>query len=232
MERVSLGAPLLIVEDDDSILNLLSTALGAEGYRTICCRSLAESSQALAHNSYAMILLDLSLPDGDGAIWLQNFRRANQTPVIVLSARLAESDKVTALNYGADDYVSKPFGMPELLARVNANLRRAVALPGVSTFLQFGEIKVDLLAGTVYRSGEPIHLTAKEWAVLEMLARSPGKLIRQRELLTSVWGPEFADDNHYLRIIMSKLRAKLEAVPAMPTYLITEPGIGYRLNTP
>lgn len=221
---------ILVVEDDPHIRQLLDTALRAEGYEVITQTHLSLATQAVLDFAPHLVLLDLTLPDGDGMDWIEWVRARSELPILVLSARLDESEKVRALNKGADDYVSKPFGIHEMLARVRVALRRLTAKTQASKRVAFGRIAMNLDLGTVTRDEQIIKLTAKELEVLTVLARSPGKLIRHRELLQHVWGPEFVDDTHYLRILMSKLRVKLEEIPSSPRYLLTEPGIGYRLN--
>ncbi|HEY1057998.1 MAG TPA: response regulator transcription factor [Limnobacter sp.] len=231
---MSLKPRILVVEDDTHIAQLLQTALGVEGYDVAVFGKLAALNAALPDPAASLILLDLGLPDGDGLDWLHRQRQLTSASVMVLSAREAEIDKVTALDMGADDYIAKPFGVNELLARVRANLRRQGGaqnpLPG--PVLVAGDLSIDVEHEAVYRAGEKIHLTAKELKTLMILARAPGKLVKQRELLQTVWGPEYLDDTHYLRILMSKLRAKLEENPSEPKLLLTEPGLGYRLQLP
>ncbi|WP_306173627.1 response regulator [Limnobacter humi] len=231
---MNLRPRILVVEDDTHIARLLQTALGVEGYEVILFGTLAAVNAALPDPSASLILLDLGLPDGDGLDWLRRQRNGTSAGVIVLSARGAEDDKVTALDLGADDYIGKPFGVNELLARVRANLRRQGGVQNLATAttLATGDLVIDVEHEAVYRAGEKIHLTAKELKTLMILARAPGKLVKQRELLQTVWGPEYLDDTHYLRILMSKLRAKLEENPSEPRLLLTEPGLGYRLQLP
>lgn len=221
---------VLLVEDDEAIAGLIERALMVEGYRVACETTLAGAWMALGRQSPGLVLLDLNLPDGDGIEWLSRFRVAHSAPVIVLSARSQEHDKVNALNNGADDYLCKPFGLPELLARLRATLRRYQPHASAGGKLFCDSVVIDLQQGLITRDGQKVHLTAKEFQVLYVLASSPGKLVRQRELLQSVWGPEYVNDTHYLRILMSKLRVKLERNPSEPVMLLTEPGVGYRLN--
>jgi two-component system KDP operon response regulator KdpE len=221
---------ILVVEDDPHISQLLETSLKAEGYEVDCQNLLSRANQSVLSRPPDLVLSDLTLPDGDGIDWIQWVRERNQTPILVLSARLDEAEKVKALNFGADDYVSKPFGIQEMLARVRATLRRLSGKTDDEQCVEFGDVVVNLESGTITREGNVIKLTAKELEVLMVLARAPGKLIRHRELLLTVWGPEYVDDTHYLRILMSKLRIKLEKIPSAPKHLLTEPGIGYRLH--
>lgn len=221
---------ILVVEDDPHICQLLETSLKAEGYEVDCQGMLNGAQNSFMTNQPHLVLLDLTLPDGDGIDWIKWLRDKSEVPVLVLSARLDETEKVKALNFGADDYVSKPFGIQEMLARVRATLRRLSGKTENIQRVEFGDVVVDLDSGTITREGQIVKLTAKELEVLIVLARAPGKLIRHRELLLAVWGPEYVDDTHYLRILMSKLRIKLEKTPSAPKHLLTEPGIGYRLH--
>lgn len=221
---------ILVVEDDPHICQLLDTSLKAEGYEVDCQATLLGANRSFLSCPPNLVLLDLSLPDGDGIDWIKWVRERSQLPILVLSARLDETEKVKALNFGADDYVSKPFGIQEMLARVRATLRRLSGKTENSRRVEFGDVIFDLDSGSITCAGQPVKLTAKELEVLMVLAKAPGKLIRHRELLLTVWGPEFIDDTHYLRILMSKLRIKLEKIPSAPKHLLTEPGIGYRLH--
>ena len=175
-----------------------------------------------------VIVLDLGLPDGDGVSLVRDVRGWSSVPIIVLSARIDETDKVTALDAGADDYLVKPFGVAELLARVRASLRRRAHGAGESPIARFGEVSVDLSNRRVTRNGADIHLTQIEFRLLAALLAHPGKVLTHRQLLRDVWGPTFVEHNHYLRIYMGHLRQKLEADPAQPRYLLTETGVGYR----
>ena len=191
----------------------------------------AREGETLAGNRRVdLILVDLGLPDGDGTMLIRRLRTWTQRPVIVLSARSLESQKVEALDAGADDYVSKPFGVAELHARLRVALRRAArSAQAGQAVLALGEVTIDLAAKAVVRQGERVKLTATQWRLLEVLARHAGALVTSRQLLREVWGPAHGEQGHYLRIYVRQLRQRLELDPARPRYLITETGIGYRL---
>ena len=175
------------------------------------------------------MVLDLGLPDGDGLDFIRGLRAWSQVPIIVLSARTTESDKIAALDAGADDYLVKPFGTGELLARVRAQLRRHPrADADVPSMLEFGDVRIDLVRRTVERAGAPVHLTPIEYRLLTHLAAHPNRVLTHPQLLKAVWGPSHSEDTHYVRIYMGHLRAKLEADPSQPQHLITELGVGYR----
>jgi two-component system, OmpR family, KDP operon response regulator KdpE len=187
--------------------------------------------RAIENEKPDVIVLDLGLPDLDGTVVLDRLRRWSSTPVIVLSARTDPADKVRALDAGADDYVTKPFGMDELLARLRAAVRRAAAAPGgESAIVENGTFSIDLAAKKVRRGGVEVHLTPTEWGLLEVLVRNPGKLISKRQLLREVWGEGYDANTHYLRVYFAQLRRKLEPEPSRPRHLITEPGMGYRFE--
>ncbi len=175
-------------------------------------------------------MLDLGLPDMDGVEFIRDLRAWSAMPVIVLSARANEMDKVAALDAGADDYLTKPFGVGELLARVRVALRRVASGPDGDAVVEFGDVRVDLGNRLVLRAGETVHLTVLEYRLLSVLARNVGKVITHRQLLRDVWGPSHVEQSHYLRIYMAQLRHKLEADPARPRHLLTETGVGYRLS--
>jgi two-component system KDP operon response regulator KdpE len=223
------GPQILLVEDDADIRQFVRAALEGEGYRVTeavnCERGLIEAGQRRPD----LVLLDLGLPDRDGASFIRTFREWSARPVVVLSARADEAQKVAALDAGADDYLTKPFGVAEMLARVRAALRRAVRTPDAeASVVRFGDVVVDLDRRTVERAGAPVHVTPVEFRLLAMLVRHPGRLLTHRRLLNEVWGPSHAEDVHYLRVHMGHLRRKLEAVPARPRHLVTETGVGYR----
>lgn len=220
------NAPLiLIVEDDAAILQLLVTSLEAAGYRVAQAVNLAEALIEAQSRQPELILLDLGLPDGDGLTLIPRLREFTQSPIVVLSARGREEDRVAALDLGADDFVPKPFSAPELHARIRAALRRSRQLE--STF-EFGDVVVDFSGGTVRRAGADVHLTPTEFKLLATLISGRGKVLTQRHLLNAVWGPQLLDQAQYLRVYMKQLRQKLEPNPALPRYLKTETGIGYR----
>jgi len=226
-----MAANILIVEDEKQIRRFLRTALESEGCRVFeaedCERGLIEAGTRKPD----LVILDLGLPDRDGVEFVRDLRGWAELPVLVLSARGDESDKVAALDAGADDYLTKPFGMAELLARVRVLLRRqARSGPGASPELSFGGVQVDLSRRQVLRDGEPVHLTPIEYRLLACLLANAGKVVTQRHLLREVWGPSFVESGHYLRIYVGRLRQKLEADPARPCHLLTETGVGYRFQ--
>jgi two-component system KDP operon response regulator KdpE len=226
------GTPLqvLVVEDEAPIRRLLCTTLQAEGYAVLEATSAAEGETLAANRRVDLYLIDLGLPDRDGCELIRSLRRWTSRPIVVLSARSQEQQKVDALDAGADDYLSKPFGVAELHARLRVALRHAArsALGGESV-LRLGDVRIDLAAKSVTRAGEPVHLTATQWRLLEVLAQQAGRVVTARQLLREVWGPGHAEQGHYLRIYVRQLRQKLEAEPARPVYLRTDTGIGYRL---
>jgi two-component system KDP operon response regulator KdpE len=224
---------VLVIDDEPQILRALRINLRVRHYEVDTAATGAQALQAAARHPPDLVILDLGLPDLDGVEVIDGLRGWTQAPIIVLSGRADSTDKVVALDAGADDYVTKPFGMEELLARMRAVVRRAVpetAEPRV----QLGDLVVDLAAKRVTRDAAAeadqadIRLTPTEWHLLEVLLRNPGKLISQRQLLTEVWGPGYADAAGNLRLYMAQLRRKLEPDPARPRWLLTEPGMGYR----
>ena len=222
-------ASILIVEDEPEIRRFVSLTLQREGYVVHEAGRLDRGLIEAGTRRPEMIVLDLGLPDGDGVELIRELRTWSDVPVLVLSARTGEADKVEALNAGADDYLVKPFGVNELLARVKAQLRRRAAVPRLGhTTLQFGDVSVDLMRRTVERGGENLHVTPIEYRLLTHLASHPHSVLTHRQLLQAVWGPNHAEDTHYLRVYMGQLRKKVEQDPAKPRHLITETGIGYR----
>ncbi|GGF39603.1 putative transcriptional regulatory protein KdpE [Williamsia phyllosphaerae] len=221
---------VLVVDDEPQILRALRINLKARGFEVTTASTGAGALRAAAQTNPQVVVLDLGLPDIDGFEVLSGLRGWTTVPVIVLSARTDAADKVQALDAGADDYVTKPFGMEELLARLRAAVRRASApTPGLEEpVVDAGSFVVDLRAKRVRRDGTDVHLTPTEWGVLEMLVRNEGKLVGQRELLHEVWGPSYDSQTHYLRVYLAGLRRKLESDPAHPTHLLTEAGMGYR----
>jgi two-component system KDP operon response regulator KdpE len=220
---------LLLVDDEANFLRALGTSLRARGYQVDLAATGEEGLDLAAANPPDVVLLDLGLPGMDGLQVLQKLREHSRVPVIVLSARHNESSKVAALDLGADDYVTKPFGMDELLARLRAALRRGTVADetaGVST----ADFSVDLVAKQVHSSKGEIRLTPTQWHLVEILVRNAGRLVSQRELLEQVWGPTYSEQTHYLRIFMAQIRRKLEPEPSRPRYFITEPGMGYRFE--
>jgi two-component system KDP operon response regulator KdpE len=220
---------VLVVDDEVQIRRALTTNLRARGFEVDEAATGEEALQIAARSRPDLVILDLGLPGIDGIDVVHGLRGWTDLPILVLSAREDEAAKVAALDAGADDYVTKPFGMDELLARVRAGLRRATPAdeePMVSTH----DFVVDLAAKQVTRGGEPVHLTPTEWQVVEVLVRNPGKLISQRQLLQEVWGPQYGSETNYLRLSLAQVRRKLEPEPSRPRYFLTEPGMGYRFN--
>ena len=219
---------ILIVEDEKEIRRFVRSALENEGWRVFDADTLQRGLIEAGTRKPDLIILDLGLPDGDGLDFIRDLRQWSSIPVIVLSARAEESDKVLALDAGADDYLSKPFGVAELLARVRVSLRRHAQQNQESPLIQFSDIEVDLINRRVTRAGEDLHLTPIEFRLLTELIANAGKVLTQRQLLSSVWGPNYVEHSHYLRIYMGHLRQKLELDPARPRHFLTETGIGYR----
>ncbi|MCD2155676.1 response regulator [Rhodococcus cerastii] len=220
---------ILVVDDEPQILRALRINLTVRGYDVVTASTGAGALRAAAERPPDVVILDLGLPDMDGTEVLAGLRGWCTAPVIVLSARTDSADKVEALDAGADDYVTKPFGMDELLARVRAAARRGTSAADTSEpSVETASFTVDLAAKTVSRRGEQVHLTPTEWGMLEMLVRNRGKLVGQKELLREVWGPAYDTETHYLRVYLAQLRRKLEDDPANPKHLITEAGMGYR----
>ena len=221
---------VLVVEDEAPIRRFLVTTLEAEGYVAFEAATAREGEALAGNRRIDLFLVDLGLPDRDGLELIRQLRTWTHRPIIVLSARAAERQKVEALDAGADDYLAKPFGVAELHARLRVALRHAAqtSQDGASS-LRFGEVALDLRAKSVQRGDEPVHLTATQWRLLEVLARHAGRVVTSQQLLREVWGPGHAEQGHYLRIYVRQLRQKLEAEPARPAHLLTETGIGYRL---
>ncbi len=220
---------ILIVEDEAEIRRVVRLILQSEGYEVHEAESLQRGLIEAGTRRPDLLLLDLGLPDGDGIDLIRHLRGWSVAPVIVLSARSGESDKVAALDAGADDYLVKPFGAGELLARVRAQLRRhQQQTPAGDTTIRFGEVCIDLVHRRVERGGQELHLTPIEYKLLTHLATQPDRVITHQQLLKAVWGPGHAEDTHYVRVHMANLRKKVEANPSMPVHLLTEAGIGYR----
>ncbi|WP_415853492.1 response regulator [Sinomonas sp. G460-2] len=220
---------VLVVDDEPQLLRALQINLRAEGYTVAVAANGTDALHLAASNPPDVLVLDLGLPDMDGAEVIRGIRGWSDMPIVVLSARHGSTDKVEALDAGADDYVTKPFGLDELLARLRAVERRSAhASPG--GVIEVGDLRIDLGAATVTRDGERVHLTPREWGVLQMLVANRGKLITQRQLLQTVWGPAYGEETQYLRVYMAQLRRKLETDPAHPKHLITEAGQGYRFE--
>ncbi len=224
------AARILVVDDEPQVLRGLSAALSAAGYEPATAATVAEAIDAAALRPPDAVVLDLRLPDGSGVDVCRRLREWTQVPIVVVSAVDEETEKVAALDAGADDYVTKPYAVGELLARLRAALRRGAAPAGESPAVRFGDVEVDLALREVRRGGEAVHLTPHEYGLLAELSRHPGRVLTHRALLGAVWGPGYADETHYLRVYMANLRRKLEADPARPRHLITETGVGYRLR--
>lgn len=220
---------ILLLEDDAGIANLLAATLGQAGFSVASCRTLRCALDSIAQRDYALLIIDLGLPDGDGTELIRTVRTRLAVPVIVLSARLQETEKVRCLDLGADDYLVKPFGMDELMARVRAVLRRANAATSRPQVFERDGLLIDSYLGIVRLRGAEVHLTPIEQRLLFRLAAEPGRVLTHRQLLADVWGNEHVDATHYLRIHMGRLRAKLEQDTARPRYIRTEAGVGYRL---
>lgn len=219
---------VLIVEDEHAISRFLRTALEGDGLRVYDAGTLQRGLIEAATRKPDLVILDLGLPDGDGIDFIREVRQWSQMPIIVLSARAEETDKIAALDAGADDYLSKPFGIGELQARLRVALRRHSATAPAEPVFTFSDIQVDLAARRILRGTHEIHLTPIEFRLLAVLLNNHGKVLTQRQLLNQVWGPNAVEHSHYLRIYMGHLRQKLEADPARPLHLLTETGIGYR----
>ncbi len=223
---------VLVVDDDPQILRALRINLTAHGYHVLLAPDGGAALRAAADVHPDVVVLDLGLPDMDGTDVIEGLRGWSSVPIIVLSARVGAADTVRALDAGADDYVTKPFGMAELLARLRAAVRRAaVSSVDGEAVVDAGDFTVDLAAKKVVRAGgEEVHLTPTEWGVLELLVRHRGKLVGQKELLRTVWGPAYGSETNYLRVYLAQLRRKLEREPGRPKHLITEAGMGYRFE--
>jgi two-component system KDP operon response regulator KdpE len=222
---------ILVVDDDLQLRRFLRTTLTGHGHSVAEAGSVAEAIDAIARVQPQVILLDLGLPDGDGLTVLHRIPAETRPPVIVLSARGQEGDKVTALDAGAEDYLTKPFGASELLARIRVVLRRAGGAPAPDV-LEVGPIRIDQPRHSVTVGGHEVHLTPIEFRLLLELARHPGRVLTHRQLLREIWGPNAVEEVHYLRVHMAALRRKVEADPARPRWLLTEAGVGYRMREP
>jgi two-component system KDP operon response regulator KdpE len=223
-------AHVLLVEDDEAIRRFLVTSLEAEGYAVYEAGTARDAEQLAANRRIDLFLVDLGLPDGDGLAFIEALRQWSHRPVIVLSARAQEREKVAALDAGADDYLVKPFGVAELLARMRVALRHAAQTTHErGSVLRVGELRIDLQNRTVHRGLEAVRLTATEWRLLEALARRADRVVTATQLLRDVWGPGHVEQSHYLRIYIRQLRQKLEIEPTRPRLLLTETGVGYRL---
>ncbi|WP_170232200.1 response regulator [Saccharothrix saharensis] len=221
---------VLVVDDEPQIVRALRINLSARGYSVLTAHDGTEALKAAAEGRPDVVVLDLGLPDVDGTEVIAGLRGWTTVPIIVLSARVDSADKVEALDAGADDYVTKPFGMDELLARLRAAVRRSALAEGEDAVVETASFTVDLAARKVRRDGVEVHLTPTEWGLLEILARNRGRLVAQKQLLQEVWGPAYAKETHYLRVYLAQLRRKLEPEPSRPRHLVTEPGMGYRFE--
>ncbi|MBP8919542.1 MAG: response regulator transcription factor [Micropruina sp.] len=222
---------ILVVDDDSVLQRTLRINLRARGHEVLLAATGEQALAAFAANQPELIVLDLGLPDLDGIEVLRRVRALSSVPVIVLSARQQADDKVEALDEGADDYVSKPFNVDELMARVRAALRRGATEADAPDTIDVDGLVLDFAAHLASRDGRPIHLTPTEWRILAELARHPGRVVSHEGLLRSVWGPGYGREHHYLRVYANQIRRKIEADPAHPRHLINEPGLGYRLRS-
>ncbi|MGH3944345.1 MAG: response regulator [Pseudonocardiaceae bacterium] len=222
---------VLVIDDERQIVRALQINLAARGYQVLTAANGTAALRAAADGHPDVVVLDLGLPDLDGTEVIAGLRGWTSVPIIVLSARTDSTDKVQALDAGADDYVTKPFGMDELLARLRAAVRRTSAAAGADEpVIATDAFTIDRAAKKVHRGGVEVHLTPTEWGILDMLVRHSGRLVTQRQLLTEVWGPAYLKETHYLRVYLAQLRRKLEPDPSRPRYLVTEPGMGYRFE--
>jgi two-component system, OmpR family, KDP operon response regulator KdpE len=226
---VTAGPLVLVVEDEVPVRRFLRAALGGHGYRVVEAGTVADAEQLAPGHNPDVFLLDLGLPDGDGIVLTRRLREWSRAPIIVLSARGREEDKVNALDAGADDYPTKPFGVNELLARLRVALRHAQASTEQRAIFEAGPLRVDLARREVTFEGGEVRLTPTEYRVLALLVQHAGKVLTHRQILREVWGPN-ATEAHYVRVQVAELRKKIEAEPARPRLLVTEPGVGYRLR--
>jgi two-component system, OmpR family, KDP operon response regulator KdpE len=219
----------LVVDDEAAILRFLKPALEANNYELMSAGTVAEATRRIAADTPEIVVLDLGLPDGDGKDVIRQVRAWSQVPIIVLSARDREAEKIEALDLGADDFVNKPFGVGELLARMRTALRHRIEREAETPVFRTGDLAIDNVRHRVMRSQSEIRLTPKEFELLSFLARHGGKVVTHRQILTAVWGPANAADTQYLRVYIGQLRQKIERDPSDPRIIMTEPGIGYRV---
>lgn len=223
------GPKVLVVDDEPAILRFLKPALVAGGYDVAEAGSMAEAVRAIAARAPDIVVLDLGLPDGDGKDVIRKVRAWSDVPIIVLSAREREAEKIDAFELGADDYVNKPFGVGELMARIRAALRHRSERAGGTPALHLGDLEIDHAQHRVTRAGQDVKLTRKEFDLLAFLARNAGKVVTHRHILAAVWGAAHTDDTQYLRVYVRQLRQKIEPDPNDPKLILTEVGIGYRV---
>ncbi len=221
---------VLIIDDEPQIVRFLRPSLTAAGYEVVVAVTGGEALKAAATQSPDVIVLDLGLPDMDGKDVIRELRSWSKIPIVVLSARDREAEKIAALDLGADDYINKPFGIGELTARLRTALRHAAQKSGEQTRLKVGALDVDVLGHAVTLAGKPVKLTPKEFELLAVLVRNSGRVLTHRQILTAVWGPAHTEDLQYLRVFIGQLRQKLKPSAQAPDYILTEPGIGYRFN--
>lgn len=227
---MSVAPRILVIDDEPQIHRFLTPALEASGYEVVIATTGAEGARAVASRAPDAVLLDLGLPDFDGKDVLKRIRAFSAVPVVVLSARDREAEKIEALDLGADDYVNKPFGIGELLARLRVALRHRPEAERKAMRIEVGSLVIDVPAHRVLRAGVEVRLTPKEFELLVVLARAAGKVLTHRQILAAVWGPAHVEDTQYLRVFVGQLRAKLETDPAAPQLIETEPGVGYRMR--
>lgn len=224
---------ILLVEDDSGIQKMLSIALGAAGYELIKAGSIKSALVALSQNPISLVLLDLGLPDGDGKTFIKEAKMFSDVPIMVVSARDIESEKIEALEMGADDYLTKPFSIGELIARIKALSRRVREKDeSIQNEISIGKLTINLVNKTVMLDSKPVKLTKKEFELLALFAKNRGKVLTHTFVLENVWGRGYGKETHYLRVFMAQLRKKIEENPSMPQYIVTESGMGYRMSEP
>ena len=221
---------ILVIDDEPQIHRFLKPALDAAGYEPVRADTAADGLREIARKPPDAVVLDLGLPDMDGKEALAKARAFYDGPIVILSARHQEAEKIDALDLGADDYVEKPFGVGELLARLRSAMRRKLQSTGAEPLIRSGDVEIDLVRRLVTRAGEAVHLSPKEYDLLARLAEGGGKVLTHRQILTAVWGPAHEHDVQYLRVFIGQLRQKLETDPARPTLILTAPGVGYRFG--